>query len=87
MAAVVTVKDLGDAGFETQIRERLEQELKGYDTSSRVSISRPAGNLWEIKIEGTDVQGHGVTRLEAYQTVDKIVEEAVHMVKVAKQQK
>jgi hypothetical protein len=88
MPATITVRYLGDEGMEEQIRERLEQELKAYDASWRVSVLGSAGNnIWEIKVMGGAGQETSVKRLEAHQTVDKIAEEASHMVKIASQQK
>jgi hypothetical protein len=88
MPATITVKYLGDEAIEKQIRERLEQELRVYDASWRVTVLGSEGNdRWEIKVYGDDGLVHGVRRLEADQTVDKIAAEAAHMVKIASQQK
>lgn len=85
MPATVTVKYLGDEKIEGQIRERLEEELKEYDSSWRVSVLGSAWNdIWEIKVVGSGYgQEHSVKKLDGHQTVEKLVEEAVHMVKVA----
>jgi stress-induced morphogen len=83
MPATVTVEYQGDVAIEKQIQERLEQALKEYDSGLHVSVS---GSAWqdilEIKVSSGE-QVDGVKRLDRHRTVDKIVEEACHMVKVS----
>ena len=88
MSAAITVKYLGNERLENQIRERLEQDLSMHDDGWRVTVLGSEGNdRWEIKVYGSDGLVHGVKKLDADQTVNKIAEEAAHMVKVASQQK
>ena len=86
MPATVRVKTLGDAGVEKEIRGQLEEALREYD-DCRVTVLGAAGSdVWEIKVDVGAGREHSVKRLQAHQTVGKIVEEAVHMVKIARQQ-
>ena len=56
--------------------------------SWRVSVLGGAGSdEWEIKVKHDRGQEHFVKKLDAHQTVDKVVEAAVHMVKTAKANK
>jgi hypothetical protein len=86
MPATVRVKTLRDAGAENEIRVQLEEALREYD-DCRVTVSEgAASDVWEIKVDVGGGREHSVKRLQARQTVGKIVEEAVHMVKIARQQ-
>jgi hypothetical protein len=86
MPATVTVKYLGDEKVEKSIRVGLEAALKDYEDRWRVSVLGSAGSdFWEIKVEQPQGGQHWVKKLDAHQTVEKVVEEATHMVRLAAQ--
>jgi hypothetical protein len=85
MSATVTVKYLGDERVEKSIRDGLQAALKDYE-DRWVSVLGSAGSdLWEIKVQQPEGVEHSVKRLKANETVEKIVEEATHMVRLAAQ--
>lgn len=86
MPATVAVKTLVDAGVENEIRGQIEEALREYDDCRVTVLGGAASDVWEIKVDAGAGREHSVKRLEAHQTVGKIVEEAAHMVKIARQQ-
>jgi len=90
MPPTITAKYLGDKGAEKEIRERLKRELRDYAADWRISILGVTGSdSWQIEIEDSaDERKYRVTKtLAANQTIDKIVQEATHMIETAQRQK
>jgi hypothetical protein len=90
MPPTITAKYLGDKQTEKEIRKRLKRELRDYAGDWRISVLGETGSdRWRIEVEDSaDERKPRVTKiLAANQTVDKIVQEATHMIETAQRQK
>jgi hypothetical protein len=78
------IVNLGNEGITNQVHERLEQELMEYDPSWQVIVECKANGI-EIKVLYNTYVVHGLESI-SLDTVEKIVGQVAHMLKLASQQ-